>query len=292
MSIYDRILITGGGGMLANALIRSLRARGLEPAAPSRAALDIGSFADVMQIIEKVNPTLVINCAAHTKVDLCEDEQAQATEINGSAVGVLAAAAKDVGAKLVHYSTDFVFNGDSTRPWREDDPTDPLSAYGRSKLLGEHLLAREGGSGWLLLRTAWLYGPGGPCFPMTMINAARAGKPLKVVDDQIGSPTFTRDLAEATLNLIDAGATGIFHLVNAGQTNWHDFTAAILDEFGLKADLSRTTSAEWKRQRPNSAVRPAFSVLDTSKYAQATGKQMRGWREGLAAYRQALDEPG
>ena len=185
--------------MLAKALIRSLRARGLEPAAPSRAALDIGSFADVMQIIEKVNPTLVINCAAHTKVDLCEDEQAQATEINGSAVGVLAAAAKDVGAKLVHYSTDFVFNGDSTRAWREDDPTDPLSAYGRSKLLGEHLLAREGGSGWLLLRTAWLYGPGGPCFPMTMINAARAGKPLKVVDDQIGSPTFTRDLGRGDI---------------------------------------------------------------------------------------------
>ena len=119
-----------------------------------------------------------------------------------------------------------------------------------------------------------------------VINAARAGKPLKVVDDQIGSPTFTHDLADATLNLIDASATGIYHVVNSGQASWHDFTAAILDEFGLKTELSRTTSADWKRQRPNSAVRPAYSVLDTTKYTQATGKPIRNWREALAAYHQ------
>jgi dTDP-4-dehydrorhamnose reductase len=196
-----------------------------------------------------------------------------------------------VAAKFVHFSTDFVFNGDSNRPWREDDPTDPLSAYGRSKLLGEHMVAREGGSEWLIVRTAWLYGSGGPCFPMTMINAARAGKTLSVVDDQIGSPTFTRDLADATLNLIDAGASGIYHIVNAGQTSWHDFTAAILQQFGLKAELSKTTSAAWKRTRPDSAVRPAYSVLDTSKYSQITGKQMRDWREGLTDYHRALDGP-
>jgi dTDP-4-dehydrorhamnose reductase len=289
MNAYDRILITGGGGMLAKALVGALKSRGHEPAAPSRAALDITSFADVMATIEKVNPTLIINCAAHTKVDLCEEQRELADAINGSAVGVLAAAAKDVGAKFVHYSTDFVFNGTSDRPWCQDDATDPLSAYGRSKLLGEHLLAREGGDNWLILRTAWLYGPGGPCFPQTMINVARAGKPLKVVDDQIGSPTFTHDLAEATLNLVDADAKGIYHVVNAGQTNWHDFTAAILEEFGLSTELSRTTSAEWKRSRPNSAVRPAYSVLDTSKYTQATGKQIRHWRDALAAYHRALD---
>jgi len=166
-----------------------------------------------------------------------------------------------------------------------------LSAYGRSKLAGEKAIASEGGENWLILRTAWLYGPGGPCFPMTMVKAALAAKPLKVVDDQIGSPTFTHDLAEATLNLLDVGATGIFHLANAGEISWHDFTAAILEEFALSArtELSRTTSAEWKKLRPNSAIRPAYSVLDTSKYTQATGKTMRNWREGLAAYHQALD---
>ncbi len=117
-----------------------------------------------------------------------------------------------------------------------------------------------------------------------MINAAKAGKPLKVVDDQVGSPTFTYDLAEATLNLVDHNARGIYHIVNSGQTNWHDFTAAILEEFDLKTELSRTTSAEWKALRPKSAIRPAYSVLDTSAYTQLTGKSMRPWRDALAAY--------
>jgi dTDP-4-dehydrorhamnose reductase len=292
MGVYDKILVTGGGGMLAQALIGALRARGLEPFAPNRAALDITSFADVMQTIENVRPTLILNCAAHTKVDLCEEQEDLATQINGSAVGVLAAAAKDVGAKLVHYSTDFVFNGNSTTPWREDAPTDPLSAYGRSKFAGEHLIARDGGPDALILRTAWLYGPGGPCFPMTMINAAKSGKPLKVVADQIGSPTFTHDLADATLNLVDASAAGIYHVVNSGQTNWYEFTAAILEEFDLKTELSQTTSAEWKKSRPTSAIRPAYSVLDTSKYTQATGKTMPDWRVALGAYHRALESVG
>jgi dTDP-4-dehydrorhamnose reductase len=288
MVVYDRIMITGGGGMLAKALIGALRGRGFEPTALDRAALDVTSFPEVVQTIEKFKPTLILNCAAHTKVDLCEEHEDLANLINGSTPGVLAAAAKDVGAKFVHYSTDFVFSGAAAQPWREEDPINPLSAYGRSKLAGEKRVAGDG-AGWLILRTAWLYGPGGPCFPMTIINAAKAGKPLKVVDDQIGSPTFTHDLAEATLNLLDAGAGGIFHVVNAGQTSWHEFTAAILSEFGLQADLSRTTSAEWKKQRPNSATRPAYSVLDTSKYTQATGQKMRGWREALSAYHHALD---
>ncbi len=275
--------------MLAKAFVLKLRARGIEPVSLNRAHLDIADFPSVMSTIEKESPTLILNCAAHTKVDLCEEQEDLATQINGEAPGVLAAAAKDVGAKLVHFSTDFVFDGSSQRPWREDDPVAPLSAYGRSKLLGEQTIARDGGDDWLIVRTAWLYGPGGPCFPQTMINAAKAGKPLKVVDDQIGSPTFTHDLAEATLNLIDADARGIYHVVNSDKTNWHDFTAAILDEFDLKSELSRTTSAEWKKLRPTSAIRPAYSVLDTHKYEQATGKTMRPWREALHAYRLALE---
>jgi dTDP-4-dehydrorhamnose reductase len=288
MGVYDRVVITGGGGMLAKALALALRARGHEPIVLERARFDVTSFPEVVQTVEKLKPTLVLNCAAHTKVDLCEEQEDLANLINGSAPGVLAAAAKDVGAKFVHYSTDFVFNGTSTRPWREDDPVNPLCAYGRSKLAGEKRVARDGAQ-WLIIRTAWLYGPGGPCFPMTILNAARAGKPLKVVDDQIGSPTFTYDLAEATVNLLDASASGIFHVVNAGQTSWHDFTAAILQEFGLNADLSRTTSADWKKQRPASATRPAYSVLDTSKYTQTTGQKMRDWREALSAYHVAIN---
>ena len=158
-------------------------------------------------------------------------------------------------------------------------------------MLGEQHVARVNPPGWLIIRTAWLYGPGGPCFPQTMINAARAGKPLKVVDDQVGSPTFTRDLADATLSLVNAEATGIFHVVNGGQTTWHDFTAAILEEFELTTGLSRTTSAEWKRTRTDSATRPAYSVLDSSEYARVTGRTMRDWRAALHDYRLALEEP-
>jgi dTDP-4-dehydrorhamnose reductase len=146
---------------------------------------------------------------------------------------------------------------------------------------------------WLILRTAWLYGPGGPCFPQTMLNVARAGKPLKVVSDQIGSPTFTFDLADATLDLIDRDApSGVWHLINSGSVSWHGFAAAIFDEFGVaNADLSPITSADWKRTRPDSATRPAYSVLDTTPYERLTGRPMRPWREALRDYRRAV-EPG
>jgi len=291
MGVYDRILITGGGGMLAQSLIRVLRERGHDPTALARAELDIAQDAPrVMEQIIARKPSLILNCAAFTKVDACEDEHKLANRINGFGAGYVAAAAAAIGASFVHYSTDFVFDGTSTRPYLPDDPVHPLSEYGKSKRLGEGLIQQSKGVNWLLIRTAWLYGPGGPCFPQTMINAARAGKPLKVVDDQTGSPTFTHDLAEATLNLIDASATGIYHVVNAGQTTWYDFTAAILEEFELKTELSRTTSAEWKKLRPNSATRPAYSVLDASKYTQTTGNTMRHWREALADYHRSLDE--
>ena len=292
MGVYDSILVTGSGGMLAKALIAQLKTRGHDPVAPNRAALDITSFADVMQTIEKLKPTLVLNCAAHTKVDLCEEQEELATQINGNAVALLAAVAKDVGAKFVHYSTDFVFNGSSMRPWREDDPVGPLSAYGRSKLAGEKAIASEGGENWLILRTAWLYGPGGPCFPMTMINAARAGKPLKVVDDQIGSPTFTHDLAEATLNLLDANATGIYHVVNSGDTNWHDFTAAILEEFSLNTELSRTDLRRVEKAPPEFGDPPRVQRARHDEVHADNRQDHAQLARGAAAYHQALDATG
>lgn len=284
----ESILITGGGGMLAQALAASLRMRGRRYVTVARAALDVTNAADVRAAFAKHQPTLVLNCAAHTKVDLCEEQEDLASAINGGGAENLALASRDHGAKLVHYSTDFVFDGSSRRPYRPDDPVNPLSAYGRSKLLGEQAIQKVNPPGWLVVRTAWLYGPGGPCFPQTMINAARAGKPLKVVDDQIGSPTFTHDLADATIDLVDRGASGIWHLTNAGEVSWHGFTAAILEEFNLSTDLSTTTSAEWKKLRPTSATRPAYSVLDVTPFEQLVGRPMRPWREALHAYRLAL----
>lgn len=288
---YFSILITGGRGMLAQALERALRRKGHAPGILSRADLDVSEPAQIAAAFEQYKPTLLFNCAAYTKVDLAEKEPERADLCNGAALEALAEQCVRHKTNLVHYGTDYVFDGSLRRPIKPTDPPGPQSAYGRSKLLGEQHIARINPPGWLIIRTAWLYGPGGPCFPQTMINAARAGKPLTVVDDQVGSPTFTRDLADATLSLINAEASGIYHVVNAGQTTWHDFTAAILEEFELKAELSRTTSAQWKRTRPDSATRPAYSVLDTSEYTRVTGRTMRDWRAALHDYRLALEEP-
>lgn len=290
MSLYDSILITGGGGMLAHALRRTLETRGLPAAALRREECDIADPRSVRRAFELHRPTLVLNCAAYTKVDLCEEKHDLANAVNGAALETLATAAQASGAKLVHYSTDFVFDGRSNRPYRPDDPTNPLSAYGRSKRLGEQLLQDINPPGWLIIRTAWLYGPGGPCFPQTMLSLARKGVPLRVVSDQVGCPTFTFDLAEATIDLLDHNAAGVWHVTNSGQTNWFGFTRAILEEFGVApAELLPTTSAEWKQARPSSATRPAYSVLDITPLQQLLARPMRHWRDALRAYKQATD---
>jgi dTDP-4-dehydrorhamnose reductase len=275
--------------MLAQGLVRCIRARGTHVVALNRTACNVANESDVYRTFMELKPTLLLNCAAYTKVDLAEQEPDLAEAVNGYAVGTLARLAKQYGTALVHYSTDFVFDGTSTRPYHPDDPVNPLSTYGRSKLLGERELQSNAPARWLIIRTAWLYGPGGPSFPQTMVNVARAGKPLSVVADQVGSPTFTHDLADATLELLDRGATGVWHVTNAGQTSWFDFAAATLEEFDLKdAELKPTTSAAWKASRPASATRPAYSVLDTAPYERLVGKPMRPWREALRDFRRAV----
>ncbi len=292
MTNKGSILITGGGGMLAHALARALQARGRSAVAIARSGCDITDPAAVARVFQQHRPTLLFNCAAHTKVDLCQQQRELADAINAHALPTLAEQSRRFGTTLVHYSTDFVFDGQLRRPYRPDDPTSPLSAYGSSKLLGEEQLQANAPRRWLILRTAWLYGRNGPCFPRTMVSLARQGKPLKVVGDQTGSPTLTDDLAEATLDLLDRGAAGIWHVGNSGQTTWFDFTAAILEEFNLKTELSATTSAEWFKLRPDSAVRPAYSVLDTEPFARFVGRPMRHWREALHDYRLQVDGCG
>ncbi len=291
MSLYDSIVITGAAGMLAHALKRAFKARRLSFNAVARREWDITDPPQIELMFEDYQPTLVLNCAAYTKVDLCEEKQAECNDVNGTAVESLAEICRERRAALVHFSTDYVFDGSLSRPLRPDDPIGPQSAYGRSKLLGEQLLQAKAPERWLLIRTAWLYGPNGSCFPQTMINAAKSGKPLKVVNDQTGTPTFTYDLAEATLDLLDRNATGIWHITNSGETTWFDFTRAIIEEFNLKTDLSPTTSAEWKKLKPNSAIRPAYSVLDVSPYEKLVGKPMPHWRDALHRYRLALETP-
>jgi dTDP-4-dehydrorhamnose reductase len=291
MALLDSTLITGGRGMLAHALDAALKKRGHSSFLVPRADCDVADPAQVAALFQKARPTLVLNCAAYTKVDLAEKEQDQANRCNRDGPGVLADACRRSGATLVHFSTDYVFDGNSTRPWRADDPVNPQSAYGRSKLLGERAIQSNPPPRWLVIRTAWLYGPKGPNFVQTMLNVARAGKPLKVVNDQVGSPTYTMDLAEATLDLLDRGAQGIYHVANAGQTSWFDFSRAIFEEWGINADLKPTSSAEWKATKPDSATRPAYSVFDLAPLNNVLGRAMRPWRDALRAYHHLQDRP-
>jgi dTDP-4-dehydrorhamnose reductase len=290
--LYDSIVITGGRGMLAQAIVAALADRNRPAVALDRAAADVTRESEVRNLFATHKPTLLINCSAHTKVDLCEDEAEKADAINGHAVGLLAAMAREYGTFLVHYSTDFVFDGSGTRPYRTDDPVNPLSAYGRSKLLGERKLQENAPAQWLIVRTAWLYGRGGPSFPRTIVERGRQGTPLKVVNDQIGAPTYTPDLARATLDLLDHRQTGVWHLTNSGQTSWYEFAKAALDEFKVNASLAPTTTAEWLQVRPKQAIRPAYSVLDLEPFARAVGRPMRPWREGLADFAAAVERDG
>jgi dTDP-4-dehydrorhamnose reductase len=292
MDLYRSIVIAGGGGMLALALKNVLDSRKLKYVALDRKSLDVSSTDSLQSIFAEHKPTLLINCAAHTKVDLCENEREKADAINGHAVGHIAKLSGDHGTTLVHYSTDFVFNGSGTRPYRIDDPVGPLSAYGSSKLLGEQMLQASPPKHWLILRTAWLYGRGGPNFPRTIVERARQGGALKVVNDQIGSPTYTADLAEATFDLLDRSAHGIFHVTNSGSTSWHGFAQAAVDEFGVPVQVAETTSAEWLKLRPKQAHRPAYSVLDGSALEKTIGRPMRPWREGLRYFRDAVNVKG
>lgn len=292
MNVYDTILITGGRGMLGHALTDLLRGRGHEPIISDLPEMDITDPQGLKRYFAEKKPTLVINCAAHTKVDQCEREKDKADTINGYAVGYLASACKSLSATLVHISTDFVFDGTQRRPYRIDDGPHPLSAYGKSKLLGETELQKNAPARWLIVRTAWLYGRHGPNFPRTMVQAAQAGKPLTVVSDQMGSPTYTVDLGAAILDLLDAGGGGVFHATNSGQTTWYDFAKAALEDFGVRAEIAPISSAEWTQKRPAAAIRPGYSVLDLEPLERRIGHPMRPWRAALKDYRAAVQRDG
>jgi dTDP-4-dehydrorhamnose reductase len=292
MSLESPIVVTGAGGMLAHAFNWALQLEGIEPVMLDRAGLDITDEASVRRAIEAHRPRVVINCAAYTNVDKCEIEPDAANAVNGTGVGHLARACAKHGAKLVHFSTDYVFAPGPSVPRKPGDPIGPASAYGRSKLLGEQALTEAAPASWLLTRIAWLYGPNGRHFVKTMVNAARAGKPLRVVDDQVGSPTFTYDVALATVKLLQANASGVVHVANTGEVSWCDFARAILERFGIEHPVEPITSATWKQNYPQSANRPAYSVLDSASFTRATGLQMRSWQDALDAFHQiAGNEP-
>lgn len=285
-------VIFGCKGMLARALAEELTSRGIEYAGFDLPECDLTRCADAAAVFERLNPRIVYNCAAFTKVDLCEDQKQLADAVNGYAAQGLAELCREFGSKLIHISTDFVFDGRGTRPYSPGDTPSPLSAYGRSKLLGETLIQEANPAGWAILRTAWLYGVGGASFPRTMVEVARAGKPLKVVNDQIGCPTYTVDLAKVMVDVAQKDARGIFHCTNAGPTNWYEFAAETLKRFSVKADLSPTTTAEYLQARPKQAIRPLYSVLDCQSLEEAIGRKMRPWQDALGDFVAAVNAKG
>jgi dTDP-4-dehydrorhamnose reductase len=276
------VLVIGAAGMLGRAACEAVAARGSVLDAvdmapdPTRgvAAFDMTDPACLARAAGG-DWDVVINCAAWTDVDGAEEREEAATRLNGQAVGDLARACREGGAVLVHYSTDYVFDGLGTTPYAVDHPISPVNAYGRSKAAGESLL-RESGCEHLLIRTSWLYGPWGKNFVRTMVSLMRTKEELRVVDDQRGRPSSVRQLARTTLALLDAGARGTFHGCDGGECTWHGFAAEIRDAIGSGTAVHACSSDEF----PRPAARPAYSVMDLSETIAVAGEP-RAWQEEL-----------
>jgi dTDP-4-dehydrorhamnose reductase len=271
-----RILITGAGGMLGRDVLKAAAATGHEPRALARADLDITDADAVTRALAHARPDAVINCAAWTKVDAAEEHEPEATAANGAGAGSLAAAAAAAGAWTVHVSSDYVFDGAKREPYLESDPTRPLSAYGRSKLAGEEAVAEAAPGTHTIVRSSWLFGAGGPCFPKTMLRLADERDELNVVDDQIGCPTFTGHLAAALVQLADTRTPGVLHIAAAQQCSWYEFAVATVEAGERHCDMHPIDTSRY----PLPAPRPAFSVMRSERGAPT----LPDWSEGLREF--------
>jgi dTDP-4-dehydrorhamnose reductase len=272
-------LVTGAGGMLGRDLVDLLASRGEEVAGLARADLDVTDRAAVLAAVRQRRPEVVVNCAAWTAVDDAEAHEADALRVNGQGAEHLAAACAAGGARMVQVSTDYVFGGEARRPYPEDDPPAPRTAYGRTKLAGERAVLAHLPDAGYVVRTAWLYGAHGPNFVRTMIGLAGAGRDVDVVADQHGQPTWTADVAAQITALMRSGAgPGIYHATSSGETTW----------FGLAQEVFRLLGADPGRvrqipssARPCPAPRPGYSVLGQDRLMSAGVQPIADWRAAL-----------
>jgi dTDP-4-dehydrorhamnose reductase len=269
------LLLIGSRGMLGRAFFEELTRRGREFIPLNREQLDL-TRRDTILLAVPTRTRLVINCAGWTNVDGAEKDEAGATAANGSGVEALAEHCAEIGALLVNYGTDYVFNGRATRPYRVSEQREPLNAYGRSKAAGERAL-EESGAEYLHIRTSWLYAPWGTNFVRTIAKLLREKPSIKVVNDQRGRPTSAEHLARATLTLLDAGTTGTFHATDGGACTWYGFATEIGRLTGATATIEPCTTAEF----PRPAKRPAYSVLDLTQTERMIGV-MPDWKANLA----------
>ncbi|QXJ24362.1 dTDP-4-dehydrorhamnose reductase [Actinomadura graeca] len=275
--------VTGAGGMLGT----DLTARLDDVVAPGRGELDITDAAAVGEALRRHRPLVVVNCAAWTAVDDAETHEDEALAVNGTAVEAITAGCAEIGARLVHVSTDYVFDGTATAPYPEEAPTAPINAYGRTKLAGERAVLGYGRG--YVVRTAWLYGAHGGNFVRTMARLAAERDTVDVVDDQAGQPTWSGDLADRIIALAGSGApAGIYHGTNSGRTTWYGLAREVFALLGLDPARVRPTTSD-RFVRP--AARPASSVLGHARWAEAGLPPMRDWKEALQAAFTAITAP-
>ena len=284
-----KILLIGGGGQVGWELKRTLATLGTVHA-PLRSELDLETADSIVRVVRETRAELIVNAAAYTAVDRAETDVDTATRVNAEAVGILAEEAKRGGAVLVHYSTDYVFSGNKAGPYAETDEPDPINVYGRTKLMGEERM-REVGAPHLIFRTSWVYGARGRNFLVTVRRLAGERPELRIVNDQTGSPTWSRLIAEATAQVIAKGVdaqkldwewfadrTDLYHMTAAGAASWHEFARAILEQSGSPVKLTAIPSSAY----PVPAARPVNSLLDNGRLASTFGVHLPDWRVGLA----------
>lgn len=277
-----KLLLTGGGGLLGTALRSAARRRGHRVVAPGRRTLDVTSPGDARRVLGSERPDAVLHCAAYTDVDRAESEPGAAMEVNAGGTERIARAAAEVGCLLLYPGTDYVFDGESAREYAPDDPPSPINAYGRSKAAGEEA-AREAGR-WLVVRTSWLYGPGGRNFVDGVRERAARGEELRVVDDQRGRPTWTGSLAPALVELVEraAGAPAgrVLHLADRGATTWYGLALEVVGREGCHASVLPVSSEAWDATAP----RPRNSVLEIASGEEALDRAMPHWTDSLARH--------
>ena len=274
--MLTRVLIAGAGGMLGQDVHSAARAAGLQTAALPHRELDITDPDAVRDAVSTSSPEVVINCAAWTDVDGAESDPVGAQAVNAAGAGHLARAAHESGAWMIQVSTDYVFDGTKREPYVEEDSPHPISAYGRSKLDGEEAVARLAPDTSTIVRSSWLFGATGPCFPQTILRLAAERDEIEVVDDQVGRPTFTGHLARALIELSRRRVPGLLHVAGAGHCSWFEFAVHIVAGARLDCEVIPIPTS----QMPRPAARPAYSVLGSARGAPALPE----WRDGLAEY--------
>lgn len=298
MARFGTILLTGVNGQVGHELLHTLSVLG-RVVALDRNQLDLSDTGAIRRVMREIRPDLIINPAAYTAVDKAESEPELAFAINAAAPAVLAEEAAELGAMLVHYSTDYVYDGTKSSPYVETDVTNPLNVYGKSKLAGETAI-RAVGLPHLILRTSWVYGARGRNFLRTILRLSSEREQLRVVSDQIGAPTWSRTIAESTVSALlnwDENNSGTYHLCCAGYASWHGFAQAIVQEYealheargwpGLKAGAARIEAIA-TADYPTPAPRPANSMLDCTKFTGTFSEVLPDWREALA---EVLNDP-